>query len=787
VEADKKPVSIYLSYSLEDERFAQELLKHFYPLRRERHIEILNRAIKPGSSWSLEQDNNLNQANLILLLISPDFLASDYLYSIELRRALERRQAHEAYVLPILVRPCDWQDGPLTYLQILPSNGTPVTIWTDRDRAFLDIVRNVRSLVVRLEEEPLLVPSVREVTPEQVIQALPKDDLKALAQGDPDPLRDALEAYKWRTGGERLILHDGGEFVYYDDLSSVMVVWQIWQTLITALAGRQSGAVLPLFLTLAEIFSRALSSQPSAPLRQSSVPDFFVTTLDTRHAFGNLEMPGQIPLIFYAGPFLAAKHTTKLRQLLGEIGLKSRMGIMVLFMEPKAIYQSQQLLKEFQRTDACDIIPLECGEFLKIIEAREPVRALRRWLLSQAGLSVISPFQTNAPTSNRMFFGREQELRTIRDHAQTASYALVGGRRIGKTSILRQLEREDLPGMGLRVISLNCDLVYCLGDLIQAISLNKTCFPVPPVKPFVSLDSLFQALPQDQPIMLLLDEADKLVPGEKQAGYPLLNALRALANAGRCQFVFAGEYALLRNMEDPYSPLFNFANKMLVGYLDKRAASQLVREPMHELEIELKDEQAIVQRIVSFTAGHPNVIQRLCDRLIKQMNREQRRFLSEEDVERILADNEFLEKDFLHTYWSQATRLERICTLVMARDRSLHTLVEIHAELIQRLPGITLSVVKESLESLIDLRNLIRSTKQGYVFAVEGFPVAFERTHVLDDVLAVECERYRLGIEPEPPYTGTNSPSSSIQIKKKGLRTLWSGIFVNTKKNTRME
>src|SRR5260370_35781691 len=88
MELGKEPVSIYLSYSSRDKQFAQELLNHLSVLRRSRHIEILDQAITPGSSLSLERDNNLNQAHLILLLISPDFLASDYLYSIELRRAL---------------------------------------------------------------------------------------------------------------------------------------------------------------------------------------------------------------------------------------------------------------------------------------------------------------------------------------------------------------------------------------------------------------------------------------------------------------------------------------------------------------------------------------------------------------------------------------------------------------------------------------------------------------------------------------------------------------------------
>jgi hypothetical protein len=117
----------------------------------------------------------------------------------------------------------------------------------------------------------------------------------------------------------------------------------------------------------------------------------------------------------------------------------------------------------------------------------------------------------------------------------------------------------------------------------------------------------------------------------------------------------------------------------------------------------------------------------------------------------------------------------------------LRTLVEIHAALDQCLPGVTLSEVSESLESLTNLRNLIRPTSQGYVFAVKGFPVAFERTYVLDDVLAVECEKYRLGTVPVLPHTRTSGPSAPRQTKRKGLLNLLSGIFVNTKKSTRME
>lgn len=786
MEAARRPATIYFSYASEDEQFARELQSHFVFLRRQGQVEILNQRIVAGSNMSIERDLNLRRSDIIILLISASFLASDYCYSVELQRALERHKAGEARVVPVLIRSCQWQNTPLAELQMLPVGGLAVNLWPSRDKVYVDIAQAINSLVNDLQSYHLQVPSIKETTPERVIKTLDQEALSALVCGNLIPLRETLETYRQHNPGEQLVLRDGDEFVYYDDLPAVMLIWQIWQALTKAIASQNTAVLRPLFQELAALLCLALNTQPAASLQQSAVPAFFVTVLETGQAFGNLKIPDRVPLVFYAGRFLGTEDTDVLHQLLQQMGLESRLAVLVLFIEPKTLVRSQQLLKEFQRTYACDIIPLLCGDFLKITEAREPVKALRQWVLSQVDLSDISPFETSGPTPQRMFFGREQELRTIREHARTASYALVGGRRIGKTSILLQLQREDLPRLGIRVIWVDASKIHEPADLMEMLRLNPECFPVPPATPFPSLDSLFRALPQDKPLVMLLDEADKMVPGEQQAGYPLLNELRALANAGRCRFVFAGEYALLHNLEDPYSPLFNFANKMPVGPLNERAASQLVREPLSALEIELQDEEAIIRRIVTFTAGHPNVIQRLCSRLVGNMNQEQRRLLAIEDVEQVITNSDFLREDFLNTYWGQATHLERICTLAMAKDQHLHTLVEIHTVLLKHLPAVTLSDVNDALTSLANLRNLIRSTSSGYVFAVEGFPMALARTHVLDDVFALACARYQQGLAPWSAGSSENKERTSASVKraKRTRRPLFSGIFPGKKKNT---
>jgi hypothetical protein len=89
----------------------------------------------------------LNSAGIVLLLVSADFLASNYCYDIEVTQAMERHEAGEAVVIPVLLRPVDWQAAPFAKLQALPKNAKPVTSWDSCDEAFTDIARGIRHAV----------------------------------------------------------------------------------------------------------------------------------------------------------------------------------------------------------------------------------------------------------------------------------------------------------------------------------------------------------------------------------------------------------------------------------------------------------------------------------------------------------------------------------------------------------------------------------------------------------------------------------------------------------------
>lgn len=142
------PIEVFFSYSHQDEKLRDELAKQLKLLERQGVISAwYDRQIIAGSEWGSEIDTHLDSAQVILLLISADFLASDYCWDIEVKRAMERHEAGEAIVIPVILRPVDWKGTPFSKLQALPKNAKPVTTWTNQDEAFLDAAKGIRQAV----------------------------------------------------------------------------------------------------------------------------------------------------------------------------------------------------------------------------------------------------------------------------------------------------------------------------------------------------------------------------------------------------------------------------------------------------------------------------------------------------------------------------------------------------------------------------------------------------------------------------------------------------------------
>ncbi|MEH2162734.1 MAG: toll/interleukin-1 receptor domain-containing protein [Nostoc sp.] len=141
-------VKVFFSYSHKDEVLRDELATHLSMMKRQGVIEAWHdREISAGSEWANAIDDNLEVADIILLLVSANFLASDYCYDKEMIRAMERHETREARVIPIILKPTDWNGAPFGKLQALPKNAKPVTTWPDQDEAFLNVAQGIRRVV----------------------------------------------------------------------------------------------------------------------------------------------------------------------------------------------------------------------------------------------------------------------------------------------------------------------------------------------------------------------------------------------------------------------------------------------------------------------------------------------------------------------------------------------------------------------------------------------------------------------------------------------------------------
>lgn len=140
--------SVFFSYTHIDESLRDQLEIHLSLMKREGLItEWHDRRIVAGSDIDDSIDEQLESADIILLLVSANFIASEYCFATEMKRAMERHKAGGARVIPVILRACDWHSAPFGKLNAVPTDGRPVTSWPNQDEAFTDIAKSIRAAV----------------------------------------------------------------------------------------------------------------------------------------------------------------------------------------------------------------------------------------------------------------------------------------------------------------------------------------------------------------------------------------------------------------------------------------------------------------------------------------------------------------------------------------------------------------------------------------------------------------------------------------------------------------
>jgi hypothetical protein len=484
-------------------------------------------------------------------------------------------------------------------------------------------------------------------------------------------------------------------------------------------------------------FSKLIATTLGAPIEhtnQDKSGNWFGNILNIVSIFGN-QMTA-IPLIFQRGNPLSDEDQDWLRVFLQSgFGVPYSTGALVLW----NANLSQEQLKSLQdrlRTHAIDLVLMHIKDVLDLLESPNAPDVFRGLVLRQATLT--TPFVTTGPVPDSMFFGRVQEMERIAQYlGAQRSCALIGGRRIGKTSILQRLYRSYLPQKLFRSIYFDCSVIRSYEEFLAS--------RIPEWRPDAqpnfprTFGELFDNPPTDRPLVLLLDEVDKIVDIERRTKWQLFNRLRGLINSGKLQVVLCGEQSLRNALRNDIGPLFNMPNEIVLGPLESYDVADLVVRPIRALEIDLVDQNKIVEKIYNETMGHPNVVQRLCARLTERMNRNRLHRITPLDVDEVVHDPAFQRDDLLNTYWAGASVLEKTLSLLIIQDLSLNTARALRNALKEK-HTIVLDIqpIDDALQNLVSLRSILRQVPEGYTFAVKPLEKVFQS--MLGDLLEANLE-----------------------------------------------
>jgi predicted AAA+ superfamily ATPase len=434
-------------------------------------------------------------------------------------------------------------------------------------------------------------------------------------------------------------------------------------------------------------------------------------------------IPQRLPVLVYPGPewqkdeainglndFYPTMHTST----------GARIVLLVLALPGPLIQQAEYDLRTFFSARFIDTIKMGLDEIQNLVISDNPQQELLSRLLRIANLELISPYRGEGPAPRAMFFGRVDVLQEITTHIQDTSFCIIGGRKVGKTSILNHLHQDNLPAANFRSIYLSLDKVASDEELWAHPLINWQ--PDQPANAPETLAELLDRPHGDKKIILLLDEVDKILPYDRANGWRFINHLRGLNNEGQIRVILCGEKSLNRLLKDGGDALYNFTTRIPLKLLNDDEVAELVTRPMRDLQIELQQPEQITQKVFDFSAGHPAVVQYICRRLIILINQDHRRQITPADVDNVTSQVDFQEKEFLNLFWERATELEKIISTVMASSTAPFTLDDVQKAIKDECSlAVSDHEVIEALDSLVELRSILLFEDVHYRYKVEAF------------------------------------------------------------------
>jgi hypothetical protein len=382
-----------------------------------------------------------------------------------------------------------------------------------------------------------------------------------------------------------------------------------------------------------------------------------------------------------------------------------------------------------------------------IFDAASPTRLMQDILLEQIPLARLSPYETSRTVTGNRFFGRRAYLNKILQHPKT-NFIIMGIRRIGKSSLLREVQRQlDLSdpvreGQQRRVY-VDCSVFQSEDDFYHDIIAQLS---PPDMKRFERQSQsqrfksqMFHYLAGQQggQITYLLDEVDGLLTG-LGGRYDLFEAMRrASAKDSDARFVVAGFRQLRQLAETIDSPLFHFGEILTLKPLDRDEVREMVVDPLERLRVKLESRDEIAQRIYRETAGQPNLVQYYCRTLLEQIKPDGPHIINLSHLESVYTNQDF--RDFLiQTFLSNTLPLERAIVFAVAakykEPDAAFSLKDIDTELYRHRFEIDFGQLNTACRSLVAAGVFNGPDRKQYTFSIPLLPKMLEEEYQLDFV-----------------------------------------------------
>ena len=370
-----------------------------------------------------------------------------------------------------------------------------------------------------------------------------------------------------------------------------------------------------------------------------------------------------------------------------------------------------------------------------------PQKTFLNLLQAKMSLLELAPYEIRKPVTGPQFFGRQAEIDRVLQNPQT-NYLFVGIRRIGKTSLLkeikRQLDQRDPPGPNqVRRVYIDCTVISSEDEFMRTLTFQLEQSGLTILSSRAQDPQQYQkrildhyGMVHGSPITFLLDEFDRLLAHMKP-DWPLLQVLKTAVQSQKVRFIAAGFRLAMDASINPNSPLYNLMTPIRLGRLPVADVEHMVLSPLQRMGIQVEDPAQVVARIYNETAGLPNYVQHYCHILLEQLIENGQRMVKSDDITTVQGNPAF--RDFvLNTFMANTDLLEQAIVYAIIDEGETAVLPNfterhIHSFLKNRKLSLPFEQVDGACRKL-EMAGVFNRVDADYTFAVPLFQTLLRQT-----------------------------------------------------------